>query len=94
MIALLDIRNEEDQLLRADPDSICVFEHRPAVYRSPIELGSVAATEILDRRCVARQVDSGVPPRKHRVVECHGAHRASADDDLFANEVDLLQMKP
>jgi hypothetical protein len=28
--------------------------------------------------------------RQHRIVDGHVAHRASANDDLFATQVDLL----
>ena len=84
------IRDQEHQLLRPDADAVAIFERGAADQRPSVELRPVATVQVLERRLRPREVDSYVSARQHRIVDRHLAHRASANDDFVAGQVDLL----
>ena len=88
-----DIGNEEHQLLGADADPVSVLEGRPSDESPSVELRSVATVEVFQARFRPRQVDSNVSSGQHRIIDRHVAHRASAHDDLVADQIDFLKMK-
>ncbi len=90
MILLHGVGDEEHELLCANPDAVAVFQRRATDKRSSIQLSPVAAVKVLQRRLGTGEVDADVSTGQHGIVECHVAHRAPADDNLIAGQVDLL----
>jgi hypothetical protein len=90
MVLFHGIRDQEHQLLRPDADSVAILERGATDQWPSVELRSVATVQVLERRLRPREVDSHVSAGQHRIVDCHVAHRASANDDFVAGQVDLL----
>jgi hypothetical protein len=90
MVLLHRVRNQEDQLLRPNADAVSILECGATNERPTVELSAVAAVKVFQRWLRSGQVDSNVPTRQHRIVDCHLAQRASAHDHLATCEVDLL----
>jgi hypothetical protein len=89
-IGLRTLWNEEDELLSPDANSVAILQSRGALHGTPVELGAIAAIEIFEGRVRPAQVDSDVSARKHGVVDRDVAHRATAEDDFIASEIDFL----